>query len=138
MTWNEILFAAVLFPICFYAVWKGSAPERLAVVTILAASFLTPFTDRAGFDRVEKGILLIDMGVMVSFGGIAFTANRFWPLYATAFQSESVLIHALHISPVPNPLVYADSIAIWAYPVLVALALGTWRESRKTPWLIFP
>ena len=58
-------------------------------------------------------------------------SDRFWPLYAAGFQIVGTTIHLARLvdSGVFHSA-YAFAQIFWAYPVLLALAAGTWLEAR--------
>lgn len=45
------------------------------------------------WDRLESGVLMVDVMVLVALWGIALTSNRFWPYWVTAWQLIAVLVH---------------------------------------------
>jgi hypothetical protein len=54
-------------------------------------------------------------------------------MWAAGFQGCAVAVHLVAArSPTMLPAVYAETLAVWAYPVLAALAAGTWLETRVT------
>lgn len=129
------LFQALLIICCSYGLIWGGRPERFAVIIILIGFFLTiavaaPVSDR--FSHVEVRIFLVDTAMLVSFFYLALNAERFWTLWLCAMQSIQVLTH-LPIMVIPElmPQAYGAVAAVWAYPMLIVLTVGTYRHQQR-------
>jgi hypothetical protein len=125
-----------LFLACFaYAMWNGGAPERIGAAIFCAGVLLTLLEFpgvAAGFRTVETGIFVVDIVTLVAFLILALRAERFWPLWMAAFQALGTAGHLVKIlDPVQMRWGYAFLIAIWSYPMLLVLALGTWRHRQR-------
>jgi hypothetical protein len=109
-----------LFLACFaYAMWNGGAPERIGAAIFCAGVLLTLLEFpgvAAGFRTVETGIFVVDIVTLVAFLILALRAERFWPLWMAAFQALGTAGHL---------------VKIWSYPMLLVLALGTWRHRQR-------
>ena len=130
-----LVFQALLVICCSYALIRGGRPERFAVIILLIGFFLTiavaaPVSER--FSHVEMRILLVDTAMLASFFYLALHAERFWTLWLCAMQSIQVLTH-LPIIVIPEllPQAYGAVAAIWAYPMLIVLAIGTYRHQQR-------
>ena len=129
------LFQALLIFCCSYGLIRGGRPERLAVITILVGFFLTiavaaPVSER--FSHVEVRILLVDTAMLLSFFYLALNAERFWTIWLCAMQSIQVLTHLpIIIIPELLPQAYGAVAAIWAYPMLIVLTIGTYRHQQR-------
>ena len=75
--------------------------------------------------------MLVDAGLLLYLVWLAMRSDRFWPLYAAGFQVVGTTIHVARFAD-PNIFhaAYAFAQVFWAYPVLLALAAGTWLEAR--------
>jgi hypothetical protein len=63
---------------------------------------------------------------------IALQSRAFWPMWAAGLQLGALAVHlAAAKMPAMVPAAYAETLAIWSYAVLGALALGTWWEARR-------
>ncbi|MDB5680426.1 MAG: hypothetical protein JWO16_231, partial [Sphingomonas bacterium] len=63
---------------------------------------------------------------------IALRANRYWPIGIAAMQVLQVVGHLLKLAdPHMLPLLYWLSSVVWAYPMLILLALGTVRHRNR-------
>ncbi len=129
------IFQALLIICCSYGLIRGGWPERLTVIVMLIGFFLTiavaaPISER--FSNVEVRILLVDTAMLISFFYLALHAERFWTLWLCAMQSIQVLTH-LPIIVIPEllPQAYGAVAAIWAYPMLIVLAIGTYRHQQR-------
>lgn len=126
-----VIFTIVLFTGCGIAMWKGRAVERLTALLLLAAAFGSPLVSTSGFVAPEVGILAVDAALFGFLLYLAMISDRFWPLWAAAFQIVGTLIHVARFVDVSVlPGAYATAEAFWAYPVLFALGIGTLLEAQ--------
>lgn len=108
-----------------------------AALTVLGAA---PFATR--FQHVELLILLVDAGVLCAFMILAIRSERFWPIWVAGLQTVEVLTHFARVAtPGIIPPAYGEAIALWSYPMLALLVIGTrrhrWRLQRfgsDSPW----
>lgn len=132
---NPLLYLALLLMACGYALVRGRGDERIAAIMCLAASVLTPIvlsplTER--YTHIESGELLIDGAVLAAFTLVAIRSDRFWPLWLAGLQLTTTMAHflkAIHFGLMPQA--YAAAEKFWSYPILVILAVGTWRGHRR-------
>lgn len=126
-----ILFTFVLFGGCGIALWKGHFSERMTAVALLAGALISPLVAVGAFVVPEIGVLAVDTALLVFLLTLALVSDRFWPMWAAGFQIVGTLIHVARIVDASIwPKAYITAEAFWAYPVLAALALGTWLEAR--------
>ncbi len=129
------LFQALLIICASYGLIKGGWPERFAVIILLAGFFLTlavaaPVTER--FSHLEVRIFLVDTAMLVCFFYLALNAERYWTIWLCAMQSIQVLTHLpIIIIPELLPQAYGVVAAIWAYPMLIVLTVGTYRHQQR-------
>lgn len=129
------LFALLLFACTFYALVRGGLPERIAAVTMFAGCFLTlavnsPLSVR--YASAEIAILAVDAAMLGIFATLALRSDRYWPLWVTALQLLVVLAHvAKLIDPEMLRNGYGFVMAVWSYPQLLAIALGTRAHDRQ-------
>ncbi len=128
---EPILFAAVLIAALVLAWRCGGRDERLAAVALLGGAVLTPLAQLRGFAGPELGIVLVDALLFVALAAIALRSRAFWPLWAAGFQLGAIAVH-LAAAQMPSilPAAYAATLIIWSYPVVVAVALGSWFEGQ--------
>lgn len=83
---------------------------------------------------VQVGIFVIDIVVLFALIHLTLRSERFWPMWATAFHLPAVIIHTvMMIAPQITPWAFATGTAFWAYPMLLALAIGSCEHVRVYP-----
>jgi hypothetical protein len=127
-----ILYNALLIGACGYAWFRGRSDERVAAAVCVGASFASlVLLTRLRFSDIEYGILAVDLVVLATFVWVALRSERFWPLWVSGLQLTSSVPHLLKlIDPGLMPFAYAAAETIWSYPILIILAVGTWRVRR--------
>jgi len=132
---NPYLYWSLLALTCGYALVRGKSEERLAATVCIVASILTPIVLSPIAERythIESGELLIDCAVLAAFTLVALRSDRFWPLWLAGLQLTTSLAHflkAVHLDLMPQA--YAAAEKFWSYPILIILAVGTWRGHRR-------
>jgi hypothetical protein len=130
-----IFYWLILLAITAYAMWRGRSDERIVASACLAASLITyavlsPQVMR--YSQVETGVLLVDLGVLAVFTAVALQSNRFWPLWVAGLQLTTSVAHALKwIDADLLPHAYGAAARFWSYPILLIVAIGTWRTHRR-------
>jgi hypothetical protein len=128
------LFALLLFGTCAFAFLHGRTDERVAAGAMMGAAVLSPILVNGGWASPETGVLGIDMALLALLVVIALKSDRFWPLWAAGFHVVGTTIHlATFVDADIWPPAYANAQAFWAWPVLVALLVGTLLEARYRP-----
>jgi hypothetical protein len=128
------IYWLLLVLICSYAFWRGRSDERVAAATCLLATLIqllvvSPITRR--YSGVELGVLFVDLGVLAVFVAIALQSSRFWPLWIAGLQLTTILGHVMKAVQLDLlPYAYAGALRFWSYPILLVLAVGTWRSNR--------
>ena len=129
------VYWTILLIICAYAFWRGRTDERAAAATCLGASLIqvlviSPTPHR--YSGVEIGVLAVDLGVLAAFIAIALQSSRFWPLWVAGLQLTTILGHILKAVQLSLlPLAYAGALRFWSYPILLIVAIGTWRTHQR-------
>ena len=127
----------ILLILCWtYAMLKGGSPERIGATVLALGSFLTVavLPSWAGHvGSVEIGILVVDIACLAAFAVLALRADRFWPIWVTALVGVGALGHLARWfdGPEISTRVYAMSLAIWSYPMLALIAIGTLNHQRR-------
>lgn len=120
---------------CGYALILGRRDERIVGAVCVIASLATAAllsTWRSRYSGVETGELLVDTVTLAAFVFVALGSDRFWPLWVAGLQlttSMSHVLKAIDLSLVPQA--YAAAEKFWSYPILLILAIGTWRGGRR-------
>lgn len=136
MVTRILLFDALLLATCAYALWRGGAPERIAAGAMVVAYLGTlasygPLASR--FAQVETGVLIVDTVLLIVLVTVALKADRAWPMALAALQLDSVGVHLTRVLDLQMIRVtYALMLAMWSYPMLLLLAVGTWRHCRRS------
>ena len=74
----------------------------------------------------------MDLAIAGVFVAVALRSAQFWPLWVSGLQLTSSLTHLLKaVQPNLMPFAYAAAEAIWSYPILIILAVATWRLRRQ-------
>jgi len=129
------LYWTLLTITCGYALTRGRADERFIATVCVIASVVTAFVLSAWRQRysgIETGELLVDIVTLGAFVFVALRSDRFWPLWVAGLQlttSMSHLLKAVDLELVPQA--YAAAEKFWSYPILLILAIGTWRDVRR-------
>ena len=130
-----ILFNALLAAACGYALWRGRTDERLTAIfcllaTLASIALVAPASQR--YASVEVGVLTVDVVTLGAFTFVALRSDRFWPLWISGLQLTTSIAHFLKAAqPDLVPIAYAAAGRLWSYPILIILAVGTWRSSRR-------
>ena len=126
-----ILFDLLLFGACGYALLRGRTDAKIVAAVCIIANF-TSYALVSNYASVETGVMAIDVLTFVAFTYVALTSDRFWPLWISGLQLTTSLGHLLKGVEVDLlPIAYAASLRFWSYPILIILAVGTWRSQRR-------
>lgn len=129
------LFKILLVAVCLFALLRGGREERLVAImcglgTLATMIVLSPLGDR--YDSVEYGVVFIDLAMFAGFTAVALRSYRFWPLWVAGLQLTTMMGHLFKtIDTDLLPQAYAASLLFWSYPILLILAVGTWRHWRQ-------
>src|SRR3954467_12776802 len=130
-----ILFDALLFGVCGYALVKGRTDARIVAVVCIIATFASSSLKGpvlASYSSVETGVLAVDLITFAAFTWVAMRSDRFWPLWISGLQLTTSMGHVLKAIEVSLvPMAYAAALRLWSYPILLILAAGVWRSQRR-------
>jgi hypothetical protein len=128
-------FFSLLTVVCIYSAVWGGQPEKRAVVIFVVGIALSIIADDLsdnGFAQLEIGVFMADLLVLFAFSMLALSAERYWTLWICAMQVVQVLSHIPKmIIPELLPQAYYIVIAFWIYPMLLTLAIGTYRHRQR-------
>lgn len=112
----------------------GGRPERIGAAAVLAAwvaSLVLAQWSHHWFEA-QWGILAVDAVLFGVLLWLALRADRFWPLWACAFQLLGVVTHlAILADRSLTGRAYFVAAVIWSYLVLIALGVGAWNCRRR-------
>lgn len=129
------LFRVLLLLVAVYAFVRGRRDER-QVGTVLVAGViattlaLSPVAHR--YNGLETTVMLVDVAVFAGFLWVALRSERFWPLWIAGLQLTTIIGHVLKAVDVHLfARAYGAALSFWGYPIVLILALGTWRGARR-------
>jgi hypothetical protein len=116
---------------CFMAWRWGGRDEQLAAFGFAAATVASNLANQHLYASPEMGILGVDLMVLAGLVVLALRSDRFWPMYAAAFQFVGTIVHMASFTPQGDyAWAYAVGLIFWSYAVMAALMAGTWLEGR--------
>ena len=128
-------FLALMMAVCLYSAVKGGQPERRAVMIFVLGTILTVIAASSPehrFAQPEVGILIADLAMLAAFLMLALNAERYWTIWICSMQIIQVLSHIPKmLIPELLPQAYFVIGAIWAYPMLIVLTIGTYRHQQR-------
>ncbi|RYD84344.1 MAG: hypothetical protein EOP61_40260 [Sphingomonadales bacterium] len=131
----QLMFFGTLIASCSYAAWCGGWPERAGATIMVTATILSVIAAGSfnpSWKTTELGIFLVDMLMLAALVNLALYSDRFWPIWVTSFHLIAVTTHlARLVDHSVAALAYANVAAFWAYPMMIALAVGTWNHQRR-------
>jgi hypothetical protein len=132
---RQLVFLLLLLACTAFSLTRGGRPERVAGATMLIGCVLTwavnsPLAVR--YASVEVSIFMVDVVMLLIFAAVALISDRYWPIWVTALQLLVVLAHVARLAD-PDMLRsgYGFVMAVWSYPQLLAIAIGTWMNQQK-------
>jgi uncharacterized membrane protein len=129
------LFRVLLALVTLYALVRGRRDERQVGITMIVGLVATELVlppVRERFANVETHLMLVDIAVFTAFTWVALRSDRFWPLWVAGLQLTAIFGHVLKAIDIHLfARAYAAAMVFWAYPMVMILAIGTWREDRR-------
>jgi len=91
---------------------------------------ISPIAQR--YEGIEEGTMLVHLAVLAAFTTVALRSKRFWPLWAAGLQLTTSLGHVLKgVKHDLLPQAYGAALQFWSYPILLILAVGTYRAHQR-------
>ena len=118
---------------CSLIAWRwGGRDERLAAFGFVLAALLSVLANRSNYGQPEITELLVDSSLLLGLVYLALRSDRFWPIWAAAFQLVGTSVHFASMTETGTfQKAYANALIFWFYPVVVSLMIGTYLEARK-------
>lgn len=130
-----VLFNLLQIVVTLFALRRGGAPERVVGLSLLVAAGSTRFvlsSIEMRFAGIELGVLGVDVTLLAILVTVALHADRRWVAWVAALHILGTSMHfGQLISPDTTRLTYAYLSAIWSYPIILLLAIGTVRHARR-------
>jgi cyanate permease len=128
-------FRILLALVALYALLRGKRDERqvsiVMIVGLIASELVLP-PIRERYEGIETKLMLVDLCVFAGFLWVALRSDRFWPLWIAGLQLTAILGHILKVIDVQLfARAYAAALFFWAWPMVIILAIGTWRANRR-------
>jgi len=130
-----VFFRILLAFVALYVLLRGRRDERevgiVLVLGVIATHLLiSPLKSR--FASVETHVFIVDLIVFLGFLWVALRSERFWPLWIAGLQLTTILGHILKVVDVHLfSKAYGAALVFWSYPIVLILAVGTWRSHRR-------
>lgn len=131
MIWQLVSYGTVALCCGAALVW-GGRDERMTAIGFILAVIASRIVSDGAYEHTEIGVAVIDVLVFFGLLVLALYSDRFWPMWAAAFQLVGTLVHGASSAQQTGDFAWAYFIALlfWSYPVFIALAAGTWFEGR--------
>lgn len=130
MIW-ETLGLVTLAVACVLAFRHGGRDEQWTAIACIAATLASRIVN-TNYSHMESTILLIDGAMLTGLLLLALKSDRYWPMYATAFQLVGLVVHIGSLTETGDfANAYAVGLIFWSYAVMAALMAGTWLEGRS-------
>jgi len=130
-----LFFRTLLAFVALYVLWRGRRDERdVGIVLVLGviATHLVISPLRTRFASVETHVFVVDIIVFLGFLWVALRSERFWPLWIAGLQLTAILGHVIKAVDIGLfPKAYAAAMVFWSYPIVLILAVGTWRSHHR-------
>ena len=129
--WASLIALAITAAV---GLWRGGWPERTAAAAMVLAWFATSLVHNT-LQRwgVQTGVMVVDGLLLGALLFVALKSNRWWPMWASAFQAMSI---TLHLSVMADGKIWGWSYfvasSIFSYLVMLTLLVGALgRRHRK-------
>ncbi len=134
--WGNVYYI-FLFVCCGYAIVRGTRSEYFGAAIMVIGSLSSLAVGKlwgTPWIRTEVEIFAIDIVALLALISLTIKSDRFWPMWASAFQLLAVTIHAaVMMAPQIKPWAFATGAVFWAYPMLLALAIGSFEHVPAKP-----
>ncbi|NCN86007.1 MAG: M20 family metallo-hydrolase [Sphingomonadales bacterium] len=126
--WAHVYYICLL-ACCGYAILRGAGSEYIGAAIMIIGSLSSLAVGKVlgtHWTSMEVEVFAIDVAGLFALIGLTIKSDRFWPIWATAFQLLAVTVHtAMMVDPEITPWAFATGAVFWAYPMLLALAIGS-------------
>lgn len=128
--WASLL---VLLTTATTALWRGGWPERFGASAMVVAWIATGLVYNSILQRgAQIGPMVVDLLLLVALLFIALKSNRWWPMWACAFQALNVV---LHVAMMADAVLWRRAAWIasscFSYLTMLALLCGALGRRRR-------
>jgi hypothetical protein len=116
--------------------WRGGWPERAAAFGMVGAWFVSALFQSSLQRRgVQTGVMITDILLLALLLAIALKSDRWWPMWAAAFQAMNVVVHLAVLADAKIwGWAYFTGGAVFSYLVMLSLLVGALsRPGRRKP-----
>lgn len=131
-TTTELIWAAAMFAVSAFALWRGGGVERaVAVANVVAWAASAAMQNRSNWLDPQWGVFGVDAAFLAFLLWLVVRTDRMWILPAAAFQLLAVVTHAAMLADDEvRAWAYITALILWSYMVLITLAVGTYSRWR--------
>lgn len=136
-----LLLAAFIFYLvaaigtCALALVRGGRDERAVAIGYLIAALASTIVAMAGtanYRAPEYGVMAVDVLFFGFLMVIVARTRSFWPLWAAGAQLVGTVTHLAKVmQPSMAMEAYATVQPLWAFPLLISLAIGTLGPTKS-------
>lgn len=119
--------------VCGAALWKGERTEKIAAISIVVATILSPLVQSwDNWSSPQWNILIVDAANLAVFLWLLARTHRIWLLFACAFQLLAVLCHlSMLIDPGIMARSYFAALYLMFYGLMIALTCGIFEGRSR-------
>jgi hypothetical protein len=123
---------ALMASVCGAAFWRGGREEQMTAGALLLSWVATIILRDPQWIGPQWGAFVADIFLLIFLVGLALRSAKYWPIFAAGFHLLAVVTHSARmIDKAMGSWAYATAAVIWAYLVIIALAVGTWNTWRS-------
>ena len=134
-----LFYLVALLAACVYLALYGGRTGRWSGAVVLSMSLVSAVLalTAPNFVVLQPRMLACDIVTLAFKVVIALRSTRYWPIWTTAFQLNTVLAQvAIMSSPMFRNEFYYAMATIWAMPTLIIMIWGTFLDRRHEMRLI--
>jgi hypothetical protein len=130
-----LMFDILLVFCCTYSAALGGMPEKAGSAMLVSAALLSwgaILFSSEPYVQIELVLASIDLSLLIALLALALYSDRYWPMWLTSMQLVTIWSHpAFGIASQKIPFAYAVASMVWSYPMLILLAIGTYRYRNR-------
>ncbi len=136
----SVVLGVIFIATCGIAFRWGGFDERLTASAFIVNALITNainLSEIGPYSHIQTPELFADLALFSVLFILALRSDRFWPMWATAFQLIIILVHTGSGFQTGNfAWAYYVALIFWSFPIMLALAAGTWLEAKqRREWL---